>query len=194
MSLSVRGKLVKLVKLIVALCLLSAALFAHANESAAIIDQNALPRKLAGYILEKSTNFEEKHKGLGRSFQYFRREINASVYIYNLQHAIIAEGVHSGIVKTEFINAKRDVLSRPGNAHQLGEDAITSVGAMEFITAIFQLSERRQAFRSLLFVTAKHNHFIKVRVSFAEGSEFVHEVIEFQKFLKELCLQLDSPR
>lgn len=183
-----------LVKLIIAWCVLSTALFAHATQSAAITDQNTLPRKLAGYILEKSTDFEEKHKGLGRSFQYFRREINASVYIYNLQHSVIAEGVHSSIVKTEFTNAKRDVFSRRGNVHQLGEDTITSVGAMEFITAIFQVTESGRAFRSLLFVTAKHNHFIKVRVSVAEEYEFSRELIELQKFLEELSLELHSPR
>jgi hypothetical protein len=107
--------------------------------------------------------------GLGHGIDYNGQTYGGSVYVYDRGAKDIADGIASGIVRSEFARARGDIAAIQKQQNQpepqlVGERTV-KIDGVEFLTATYRYTRNNVDTLSTVAVTGFRRHFVKLRVS-----------------------------
>jgi hypothetical protein len=173
-------------------------LFEVSSDRENIIGGIFYPLMLGGFELRSVIDNEKSYPGLGVTLLYGRSEVKISIFIYNKLKNSIPEGVESVDFDGEFAEATNDILRAYADARILMKERLVPISNITFLESIFLYSEMGSASRapviSHLYVTARNNHFVKVRATYSatDRPELGHRV--HLHFVEELGKLLANQR
>jgi hypothetical protein len=159
------------------------------------IPYDLVPESLHVFKLQKTTDFDEKQRGLGRSFTFSMagsEGVSISIYIYDKGLSRIPEGASSNQLLAEFQQAKIDISRSRTRALQIGEDQEIAIRDLQYRFAAFSIPQQTDPNISFLFMTARGNLFIKIRSSMLRDYGLDESLRHQEFFINELSRELSA--
>lgn len=135
------------------------------------------PDRIGEFARGPGRDYEKTDPGLGYSFVYRREPWTATVFVYDQRRTAIPDGPSSDVVKSEFEQAKRDVVDsvRAGawrKADIIRDFTLPERGKPRFACATLSLVDQLNVVRdSTLCLTAAKGKFVKFRVTGSRGDD-----------------------
>ncbi len=124
------------------------------------------PAELGGFVRGEPIDFESKDPGLGIGLPYNHPGVKATVYVYDLQSADLPDGIGSREARDEVGKAEGDVSRSYKDVRVLSASDVYS---------------------SHLYLAIRNGNFVKVRVTYAEGSGVSDRDAAHERFAQALC-------
>jgi len=149
-----------------------------------------MPKILANYKLTDVINNEVKNKGLGCTYSYSSTGVKANLYIYNLGHDCIPEGINSDIVKQHFGEILDDIYTVYPNAIEMEEIKGYLYSDVPLVTTSFNLlgnsEEGTESEFSHVYLTSLNNNLIKLRMTYSSDNQPTDFHENYELFINEL--------
>lgn len=156
----------------------------------------SLNTEMGGLKMVKKMSYRDQR--LGVSYLYKDRNSNiCSLYIYHAGYKDIKNGAKSRPVSQQFNNAKVEIkgMANQGRYKLLSEVNTrkkrikTGSGTIRYLWAMFEFEVYGKARQSHLLITARNQHFVKVRCTYLLSNAAQGKKI-FERFVKDLSTVL----
>lgn len=156
----------------------------------------SLDTEMGGLKMIKEHSYRDPR--LGVSYIYKNQNSNiCSIYIYHAGYKDIQNGAKSSAVRQQFNNAKLEIrdMVKKGKYKLLtevntGKKRIkTRSGTIRYLWAMFNLEVYGKPRESHLLITARNQHFVKVRCTYLSNNA-VQGKKTFERFIKDLSMAI----
>lgn len=127
-----------------------------------------LPESLVGVPYRGMVDYERMQRGLGVGYKYANAKTHIDIFRYDKNLADIGDGLNA-IVQAEFSAAQDGIttavaMGRYEKAESRRSEKLT-IGSYDYWLHTAKITRQGKVYSSYLLITARNNHFFKIRMS-----------------------------